>query len=62
MKIDQNGVTITADAADTNKDLFTLQRKNEDGSYTKHVYVDDDGNIKINGRHIQMTISRMTWL
>lgn len=57
VKIDQNGVTITADAADTNKDLFTLQRKNEDGSYTKYVYVDDDGNIKINGRHIQMTTS-----
>lgn len=57
VKIDQNGVTITADADDTNKDLFTLQRKNEDGSYTKYVYVDDDGNIKINGRHIQMTTS-----
>lgn len=55
VKIDQNGVTITADAADTNKDLFTLQRKNEDGSYTKYVYVDDDGNIKIDGRHIQMS-------
>lgn len=57
VKIDQNGVTITADASDTNKDLFTLQRKNEDGSYTKYVYVDDDGNIKINGRYIQMTTS-----
>ena len=57
VKIDQNGVTITADASDTNKDLFTLQRKNEEGSYTKYVYVDDDGNIKINGRHIQMTTS-----
>lgn len=57
VKIDQNGMTITADAADTNKDLFTLQRKNEDGSYTKYVYVDDDGNIKINGRYIQMTTS-----
>ena len=39
------------------RDRFTLQRKNEDGSYTKYVYVDDDGNIKINGRHIQMTTS-----
>lgn len=57
VKIDQNGMTITADASDTNKDLFTLQRKNEDGSYTKYVYVDDDGNIKINGKHIQMTTS-----
>lgn len=57
VKIDQNGMTITSDASDTNKDLFTLQRKNEDGSYTKYVYVDDDGNIKINGRHIQMTTS-----
>ena len=57
VKIDQNGMTITADVSDTNKDLFTLQRKNEDGSYTKYVYVDDDGNIKINGRHIQMTTS-----
>ena len=55
VKIDQNGMTITADASDTNKDLFTLQRKNEDGSYTKYVYVDDDGNIKIDGRHIQMS-------
>ena len=55
VKIDQNGMTITAYASDTNKDLFTLQRKNEDGSYTKYVYVDDDGNIKIDGRHIQMS-------
>lgn len=55
VKIDQNGMTITADASDTNKDLFTLQRKNKDGSYTKYVYVDDDGNIKIDGRHIQMS-------
>ena len=57
VKMDENGFTITSDANDTNKDLFTLQRKNEDGSYTKYVYVDDDGNIKINGRHIQMTTS-----
>ena len=55
VKMDENGVTITADANDTNKDLFTLQRRNEDGSYTKYVYVDDDGDIKINGKHIQMT-------
>ena len=57
VKIDENGFTVTSDANDTNKDLFTLQRKNEDGSYTKYVYVDDDGNIKINGKHIQMTTS-----
>ncbi len=55
VKIDENGFTVTSDANDTNKDLFTLQRKNEDGSYTKYVYVDDDGNIKIDGRHIQMS-------
>lgn len=57
VKIDENGLTVTADANDVNKDLFTLQRKNEDGSYTKYIYVDDDGNVKINGRHIQMTTS-----
>lgn len=57
VKIDENGFTVTSDANDTNKDLFTLQRKNEDGSYTKYVYIDDDGNIKINGKHIQMTTS-----
>ena len=57
VKIDENGFTVTSDANDANKDLFTLQRKNEDGSYTKYVYVDDDGNIKINGKHIQMTTS-----
>lgn len=55
LKMDEHGVTITADAKNPNKELFTLQRKNEDGSYTKYVYVDDEGNIKINGKHIQMT-------
>ena len=57
VKIDKDGFTVTADANDTNPNLFTLQRKNEDGSYTKYIYVDDDGNIKINGKHIQMTTS-----
>ncbi len=57
VKMDENGLTVTADAKDTNKNLFTLQKKNEDGSYTKYIYVDDNGNIKINGKHIQMTTS-----
>lgn len=57
VKIDKDGFTVTADANDTNPNLFTLQRRNEDGSYTKYIYVDDDGNIKINGKHIQMTTS-----
>ena len=37
VKIDKDGFTVTADANDTNPNLFTLQRKNEDGSYTKYI-------------------------
>lgn len=53
--IDENGMTITSDPLTDNKNLFTLQRKNKDGGFTKYIYVDTDGSIKINGSSIEMS-------
>lgn len=54
VKINNDGVTITSDADDVNEDLFTIRRDNGDGTYTNYVYMDDEGNIKINGSYIEM--------
>lgn len=55
LQVDTHGVTITSDADSVNPDLLTIRRKNSDGSYTRYVYIDNEGNIVINGQHIQMT-------
>jgi hypothetical protein len=55
VKMDEDGFTITSDADDVNKKLFTLRRQNKDGSYTNYIYVDDDGNIRFNGNSIIMS-------
>lgn len=58
VKIDDNGMVITADPNDVNPNLFTIQKRNEDNSYTKYLYIDDDGNIRINSNSIIMSSGR----
>lgn len=55
VKINNDGFIITASSDDTNTNLFTLQKENSDGTYTKYIYVSDDGNIIINGNNVQMS-------
>lgn len=60
VKIDEDGLTITSYSTDVNPSLFTLQRENEDGTYTKYIYVNDDGEIEINASEIKMTVEGST--
>ena len=55
MTMNQDGFTITSDATNVNQNLFTLRRKNQNGTYTKYIYVDNNGHIRINGEYVQIT-------
>jgi len=57
--MNQDGLTITSDASDVKKDLFKLRKKNSDGSYTNYMYVNDNGDIVINGSYMQITSTDM---
>lgn len=56
IKMNDSGLTVTSDSSDENKDLFTVRKKNNDGSYTNYIYVDENGDVKINGSHIEMAV------
>lgn len=56
IKMNDSGLTVTSDSSDGNKDLFTVRKKNNDGSYTNYIYVDENGDVKINGSHIEMAV------
>lgn len=56
IKMNDSGLTVTSDSSDENKDLFTVRKKNNDGSYTNYIYVDENGDVKINGSHIEMEV------
>lgn len=55
MKMDENGLVITSSADSETSNLFTLQKENADGTYTKYIYVDDDGNVIIDGSTVSVT-------
>ena len=55
MTMNADGFTVTTDATNVNQNLFTLRRKNADDSYTKYIYVDSLGHIRINGEYVQIT-------
>lgn len=55
LKMDENGLVVTSSADSDTANLFTLQKENKDGSYTKYIYVDDDGNFAISGNTISIS-------
>lgn len=50
--VDENGITITARPDADNSSLFTIQKDNGDGSATRFIYMDSDGDLKISGHNI----------
>lgn len=52
ISLDENGFILTSDytsSATPSKNVFTIQKVQPDGSYTKQLYIDDDGNLVLNG-------------
>lgn len=54
IKMNENGFSVTAASNSTNTNLFTLQKENSDGSYTKYIYVNDNGDMVIDGGNVQL--------
>jgi len=52
--VDENGVTITARPDTDNSGLFTIQKDNGDGTATRFIYMDSDGDLKISGHNITL--------
>lgn len=55
IKATDDGITITSDTTATNPNLLTIQKKNSDGTKTKYVYIDENGDIRINGNSISIS-------
>ena len=47
-----DGLIITAHEGKDNHDLFTLQKDNGDGTLTRFIYVDGEGNTIVNGKSV----------
>lgn len=47
-----NGLAVTAKPDSDNTDLFVIQKDNGDGTISKYIYVDADGNVQINGSSV----------
>ena len=55
---DRTGFTITSDESkDSNLDLFSIKRKNSDGSYTKYLSITDDGELVLLGSSVLVSTS-----
>jgi len=48
IQIGDDGVVITTSADSIKKNLFTIQKSDEDNNYVKQMYIDSDGNITMN--------------
>lgn len=55
LKIDEDGLILTSSVTDVNPNLLTIQKENGDGTYTKYIYIDDEGSIKINSDSVELS-------
>lgn len=52
LEVDEKGFAITAQHGADNSDIFVIQKKNEDESITKYIYVDRNGEVHISGNSV----------
>ena len=52
LEMGDDGLVVTAKPSAENEDLFALQKEDSQGNITKYIYVDSDGNVRINGSTI----------
>ena len=53
MKMNEDGLVITS-KSDGNKDIFTVRKDNGDGTYDNYIYVNDNGNVIIDGSTVRI--------
>lgn len=54
MSMDENGFAVTATPEKDNSGLFSVQKENGDGTVTKFIYTDREGNVYIDGSSINI--------
>lgn len=54
IRMDENGFILTTDNSGSGTNLFTVQKDNGDGSYDRYIYVNDNGEVVINGNQIEV--------
>ena len=54
MKIDDNGFTLTSRPDGYGNDIFTVRRDNGDGTYDQYIYVNDSGEVIIDGNNVRV--------
>lgn len=52
LKMDEEGFAITAQDGENNSNIFVVQKDNGDGTVTKYLYVNSEGELQINGNSI----------
>lgn len=60
LEVDEKGFAITAQHGADNSDIFVIQKKNEDESITKYIYVDRDGEVHISGNSVIISGTPLT--
>lgn len=54
MKMNENGLILTSNEDGDNSDIFTVRRKNQDGTYDNYIYVNNAGEVIIDGSVVRV--------
>ena len=54
LKINENGFILTSKADGSANDIFTVQKDNGDGTFERYIYVNNSGDVVINGNNIRI--------
>lgn len=54
LKINENGFVLTSKADGTARDIFTVQKDNGDGTFDRYIYVNDSGEVIIDGNNVRV--------
>ena len=60
LEMDEKGFAVTAQYGANNSDIFVVQKRNEDDSITKYIYVDEDGEVHISGNSVVISGTPLT--
>ena len=54
LKINENGFVLTSTSDGQAKDIFTVQKDNGDGTFDRYIYVNDNGEVIIDGNNVRV--------
>lgn len=54
LKINENGFVLTSNSDNQARDIFTVQKDNGDGTFDRYIYVNDNGEVIIDGNNVRV--------